>query len=302
MSKTTVILNPIAGRGAGARLSPQIAEYLRAHGLDFSLTMTTAPGHATVLARDAAMVRGGLVVVAGGDGTANEALNGLMQAGCKPEATALAILPIGTGNDFAFGAGLPLNLREACQLVARRESRLIDVGWMHADDEGPRYFGNGAGMGFDAIANIESRKVKRLRGFPLYLVAVLRTLAFYYDAPQIKISIDGDVISQPSLMISIMNGHRVGGGFYVTPGARMDDGLLDLCIAGKVSRLRMVGFVPQFMRGSHTNDPNITMRQGREVTVVSELPWAAHVDGEIYGLGARRFELRLFPRRLRLVC
>jgi diacylglycerol kinase (ATP) len=133
-------------------------------------------------------------------------------------------------------------------------------------------------------------------------VAVIRTLALYYEAPQTTIRIDEQELAQPSLMVTVMNGHRMGGGFYMTPGSRMDDGLLDLCIAAKVNRGKMVAFVPRFMRGTHITDSDITMTQGRQVTVVSESPWAGHVDGEIYGLGARRFEIELLPHRLRVIC
>ncbi len=302
MPRATVILNPIAGRGAGGRLSSQITESLSGYGLDFELAVTTAPGHATTLARDAAARGDEAVIAVGGDGTANEVLNGLMQADVDPNGTAFGVVPIGTGNDFAFGAGVSLDLQEACQVVARGKGRLLDVGLFHADNEEPRFFGNGIGIGFDAIANIESRKIKRLRGTLLYLVAVIRTLAFYYQAPQATIRVDGRELVQPSLLVSVMNGQRVGGGFYITPGSRMDDGWFDLCVARKVSRPKMVAFVPRFMRGTHVTDPDITMSQGRQVTIVSESPWAAHVDGEIYGVGACRFAVRLLPQRIYLIC
>jgi diacylglycerol kinase family enzyme len=193
-------------------------------------------------------------------------------------------------------------LWEACEVVAKGRSRFLDVGLFRADNEEPRFFGNGIGIGFDAVANIESRKIKRLRGTLLYLVAVIRTLAFYYDAPRITLCVDGEERVQPSLMISVMNGRRMGGGFYMTPTSEMDDGLLDLCLAGKVSRPKMVRFVPRFMRGTHTTDPDITMGQGRKVTIVSESPWAAQLDGEIYGVGASRYEVELFPQHIRLIC
>jgi diacylglycerol kinase (ATP) len=302
MSNTTVILNPSAGRGAGARLAPQISEWLAGSGLDFDLCATSAPGQATVLAREAAARGHHTVIAVGGDGTANEVLNGLMQANCDRDSIALGILPIGTGNDFAFGAGIPLDLGDACRVVARGQSRLVDVGRMHAENEEPVYFGNGTGVGFDAMANIESRKITRLRGYLLYLVAVIRTLAYYYHAPETIIQIDDDELAQPSLMISIMNGRRMGGAFYMTPASQMDDGLLDLCIAGKVDRPKMVSFLPRFMRGTHITDPAITMTQGQRVTVISDTPWAAQVDGEIYGVGAQRFEIELLPLRLRLIC
>jgi YegS/Rv2252/BmrU family lipid kinase len=302
MPKTLVILNPSAGRGAGARLAPQITEQLQGSGLQFEMETTTGPGQALVLAQQAARQGQEMVVAVGGDGTSNEVLNGLMQADGGPDGTEMAVVPIGTGNDFAFGAGIPMDLDEACRVVARGKSRLLDVGRMQADNEEPRFFGNGVGVGFDAMANIESRKIKRLRGSLLYLVAVIRTLAFYYHAPHTEIYIDDEELVQRSLMISVMNGRRMGGAFYLTPDSRMDDGLLDFCVAAGVSRGKMVAFVPRFMRGSHVTDPDITMGQVRKVTIVSESPWAAHLDGEIYGVGARRYEIELLPQRLRLIC
>ncbi len=302
MSKVAVVLNPIAGRGAGTRLSARIAECLHAYDLDFKLLTTEGPRHAVALAQQAAAQGAETLLAVGGDGTVNEVLNGLLQVAPGPDGVALGVLPIGTGNDFAFSAGLPLDWSEACRVVARGQSRILDVGRVRADNQGPLYFGNGVGLGFDAMVNIESRKVAWLRGFLVYLVALFRTIAIYYEAPCTEIRVDGREMVQPSLMVSVMNGVRIGGGFYTTPNARMDDGQLGLCIAGRVSRLKMLRFVPQFMRGSHVGDRDITMTEGRRVSVESELPWAAHVDGEIYGVGGRRFEIELFPRRLRLLC
>jgi diacylglycerol kinase (ATP) len=302
VSKTAVILNPTAGRGAGARLSARIVQHLREYGLDFEWSATVAPGHATVLARDA--VRRGIeaVVAVGGDGTVNEVLNGLARASEDPNGTKLGVLPIGTGNDFAYGAGLPLDLVEACRVVAQGKCRSLDVGCVHADNEAARYFGNGVGIGFDAMVNIESRRLKRLRGFLVYLVAVFKTLVVYYHAPRTTIQVDGECFEQSSLMVSVMNGRRLGGGFQVTPGSQMDDGLFDLCLADRMSRLRMLAFVPQFMLGTHTGDRHITMLRARHVQVVSDSPWASHVDGEIYGVGACRYEVTLLPNHLCLLC
>jgi YegS/Rv2252/BmrU family lipid kinase len=270
--------------------------------MQFEMATTAGPGHARHLAQEAGRQGRELVVAVGGDGTSNEVLNGLMQVDGGPDGTAMGVLPIGTGNDFAFGAGIPLHLQQACSVVARGRSRILDVGRIHADNEAPRFFGNGVGVGFDAVTNIESRKIKRLRGTLLYLVAALRTLAFYYEAPQAEIRMDDEELVQPSLMISVMNGRRMGGGFYMTPDSQMDDGLLDYCIAAKMGRPKMVTFVPRFMRGTHVTDPAVTMGQVRKVTIVSDSPWAAQLDGEIYGVGAKRYEIELLPQRLRLIC
>jgi diacylglycerol kinase (ATP) len=302
MSNVLAILNPTAGRGAGARLSPQIVEYLQESELDFELVATQAPGHAVQLAREAAKRCLVAVVAIGGDGTVHEVVNGLMQAGVGPEDTALGVVPIGTGNDFAVGVGLPSRLKDACQIASGRRGRVLDVGHFRAGSEEPRYFVNGVGMGFDAMANVESRKIKRLKGTLLYLVAVIRTLVFYYDAPRVALDVDGQELSMASLMISVMNGRTMGGGFLMTPTSEIDDGLLDLCIAAKVGRPKMVAFVPRFLRGTHVTDRDITMLQGRAVSVTSEAPWVAQVDGEIYGVGSSRYEVELLPQRLRLLC
>lgn len=302
MGPTTVILNPVAGRGAGARLAPRIADLLRGFGVDFQLFSTKAPGDAGAIAHQAAVLGQEAVIAVGGDGTFNEVLNGLMGAQTGLDGPALGVIPIGTGNDFAFGAGMSLDLERACRVVAGARSRIVDVGLFEAGNEPPRFFGNGIGVGFDAMANLESRKIKRLNGSLLYLVAVLRTLVFYYDAPHTVIRVDGAELVQRSLMISVMNGRRMGGGFYMTPNSSMEDGLLDLCIANKVGRPKMVAFVPRFMRGTHTTDRDITMMRGVRVTLDSESPWVSQVDGEIYGVGARHFAVEVFPQRLRLIC
>ncbi|MGD2041528.1 MAG: diacylglycerol kinase family lipid kinase [Anaerolineae bacterium] len=301
MSTALLIVNPTSGRGAWSRLSAGVKDWLREAGLDFDLVMTEAPGHATQIARQAAERAQRKIIAVGGDGTVNEVLNGMLQADLDPEKTVLGVLPIGTGNDFAVGADLSLKLEDACHVVMGCRTQTLDIGLFRPGEAEPRYFGNGIGVGFDAMANIESRKIKRLRGTLLYLVAVLRTLAFYYDAPQASIQLDDGEIAQPCLMISVMNGRTMGGGFQMTPDSRMDDGLLDLCIAAAVSRPKMISFVPRFLRGTHITDHDITMTQSRRVAIRSVTPWAAQVDGEIYGAGARQFEIELLPQRLRLL-
>lgn len=302
MSTALLIANPTSGRGAWSRLSARVKDRLHGAGFEFDLVLTKSPGHATELAHEAVCGGRRKIVAVGGDGTVNEVLNGVLQAELEPGCTVLGVLPIGTGNDFAVGANLPIKLEDACQVIARGRTRSLDVGLFHPGDEEPRYFGNGVGVGFDAMANIESRKITRLRGTLLYLVAVLRTLAFYYDAPQATIQLDEDEIAQPCLMISIMNGRTMGGGFQMTPHSQMDDGLLDLCVAAAVSRPKMVAFVPRFLRGTHITDRDIKMARSRRVAIRSVKPWAAQVDGEIYGAGASQFEIELLPRRLHLLC
>jgi YegS/Rv2252/BmrU family lipid kinase len=235
----------------------------------------------------------------GGDGTSNEVLNGLMAAREAGEGeAAMGVLCVGTGNDFAYGMGIPLDLEEGCAALARGRTRRVDVG--HA--RGFRYFGNGIGIGFDAAVNVVASRLRRLRGFLVYLIAVLRTLLFYYRAPLTRIELDDQTLEQPALMISVMNGRRMGGGFLMTPFSRPDDGLFDLCIGKKMSQLEMLSFVPRFMKGTQVGDPRVTMARSRRVRVtVRDGTQVVHADGETLALDVRELDLEVIPQALSVV-
>jgi len=296
MADQLVIVNPIAGRGAGERVIPRIVRLLREHGLSFDLVRTERPWHAAELARQAVVSGYRTVVAVGGDGTSNEVLNGLMAAREAGEGeAAMGVLCVGTGNDFAYGMGIPLDLEEGCAALARGRTRRVDVG--HA--RGFRYFGNGIGIGFDAAVNVVA---SRLRRFLVYLIAVLRTLLFYYRAPLTRVELDDQTLEQPALMISVMNGRRMGGGFLMTPFSRPDDGLFDLCIGRKMSQLEMLSFVPRFMKGTQVGDPRVTMARSRRVRVtVRDGTQVVHADGETLALDVRELDLEVVPQALRVV-
>jgi diacylglycerol kinase (ATP) len=305
MKKYKIVANPAAGGGTGARAIPRVEEMLVRCGLDFDIVRTERPWHGAILAQEAAMTGWDVVVAAGGDGTSNEVINGLMEAKLagKP-APALGILSIGRGNDFAHGVNVPYDLERACQVLVEDHRRVIDVGRV-AGGRYPqgRYFGNCVGVGFDAIGTIEVTKLPRLGGFLSFFVAVLKTIFLYYQAPLITVAYDGQTLTQPSLMVSVMNGQRLGGGFIMAPDAKPDDGLFDLCIAGEVSRPRMFGLIPHFLRGTQaTQEPIRTGRAARiSITAVDgSLP--AHTDGEILCVDGDHLEIELLPRQIAVVC
>ncbi len=300
MARYKVIVNPIAGGGAGEQAILRIERMLSGYGLDFDLVRTERPWHAADLAQEAVAAGYDAVIALGGDGTSNEVLNGLVQAKQAGVGTcAMGVLCVGTGNDFAYGVGIPLDLEEGCRALARGRTRWIDVG--HA--AGMRYFGNGIGIGFDAVVNIQAARMTRVRGFLRYLLAVLRTLLFYYHAPLTTIQVDEQVIEQPTLMTSVMNGRRMGGGFLMTPDAAPDDGLFDFCIAAKMNQLQMLSFVPRFLRGTQGGEKRITMGRARRVVVTcKESSLVAHADGETLCLDAHRLELELLPRHIEVIC
>ena len=305
MTKYRIIVNPTAGRGAGERTVPMVKRLLGEHGLDFDIVRTERVWHAADLAREAAAAGCDVVVALGGDGTANEVLNGLMRARREDgNACAMGVLCVGTGNDFAYGVGIHLDLEAGCLALAQGHRRTIDVGRVVGGlyPQG-RFFGNGVGVGFDAAAGFEAAKLTRLSGFLCYIVAVLKTVFLYYKAPLTSIEYDDQTLTQPSLLISIMNGRRMGGGFLMAPEGKPDDGLFDLCIAHEVSRARIFGLVPHFMRGTQATQEPIRMGQARHVVIEAikgVLP--AHADGETLCTEGRRLEVELLPRQVDVIC
>jgi YegS/Rv2252/BmrU family lipid kinase len=265
---------------------------------------TQAPRHAIELAEHASVQGCDVVVAVGGDGTANETLNGLARARLnKAGNAALGLIRVGRGNDFGYGIGAPEGIEAACQALAQNLRKWIDVGFVRGGDypQG-RYFGNAVGIGFDAVVGFEALKLKRLHGFPSYFVAALKTIFLYFQAPTVRIEYDNQVVTQPALMVSVMNGRRLGGGFMMAPEGQIDDGLFDLTIAGQVSKAGVIALLPRFMQGTQFGHPAISTAQTAKVTVTAEkgsLP--AHMDGETLCEAGERLEIEILPKALEVL-
>jgi diacylglycerol kinase (ATP) len=302
MTRYRIIVNPASGKGAGARLYPKIEKSLQDLHLDFELVRTERPWHAAELAAQAAHGNIDVVAAVGGDGTANEVLNGLIlarsQGGGRP---AMAVVPTGRGNDFGFSMGAPVGLEQSLQALVNFKTRTIDVGRVSGGDypQG-RYFGNGVGIGFDALTGFEAAKLP-LTGFAAYLVAALRTI-FLMNAPEVEIELDQEKLVQSSLMVSIMNGRRLGGGFWTAPQGIPDDGLFDLCIARQVSKLQVVLIIPRFLKGTQAGHPAIHITRSQRVKVTARQgSLAAHADGETLCYAGQELTLEVLPGALELV-
>ncbi len=312
MTRIFVILNPTSGRGAGALAEEALRAGLQAGGAEYELVKTTAPGEAIKLAQQAADAGDwDIIAAAGGDGTLNEVLNGLLRAqennqggGSNMPAPALGLIPIGRGNDFGFGAGVPASLDEAVRVLCRNQRHPIDALLVKGGDyPDGRYVGNGVGIGFDAVVGFEAAKLKGLTGFPSYIVAALKTIFLYFKAPQVHIETDTLTFDRSALMVSVMNGRRMGGGFMMAPEASMQDGWIDVCIARQVSKPAIFGLIPKFMEGTQVGHPAIQMLRTKTITVSaldgSALP--AHADGETLCLAGKRLEIVLKPGAVEMV-
>jgi len=300
-----IIVNPTSGRGSGGRSVPQIEKLLIEYGLNFEIVQTEHPWHAAELAQEGAVEGFDVVVAAGGDGTVNEIINGLMTAkGANTNRPALGVLSVGRGNDFAFGMNIPTNLEAGCKTLASNQRRSIDVGRVEGGlyPQG-RYFGNGVGIGFDAVVGFEALKLKRLHGFPSYLVAALKTIFLYFHAPKVKITFGDEIRELPVLMVSIMNGRRMGGGFMMAPQGLSDDGLLNVCIVHQVSRPQIFSLIAKFIQVTQDAHPaiqRIHTQQLRVTALQGVLP--AHADGETLCKDGTELSLALLPSQIELIC
>ena len=305
MTKYKIIVNPTSGRGTAAEAVPDLERFLREHNMEFDLVLTERPEHAVELAKQAALDGFDVVVVAGGDGTANEVINGLMLAKkSDADGVAMGVIAIGRGNDFAFGVNVPPGLEEGCRVLVEDFRTSMDVGLVTGGlyPEG-RYFGNGVGIGFDAVVGFEALKMTRLHGFLSYIVAAIKTIFLYYQAPLVRIEFDGQTMDKHTLMVSIMNGRRMGGGFMMAPDSGIDDGLLDLCIAEQVSKARIFALIPRFMAGTQASQPSIqTGRTPSIVVTALEGSLPAHADGETLCTEGQQLKMEILPRQIEIIC
>jgi YegS/Rv2252/BmrU family lipid kinase len=299
-----VIFNPTAAAGSVRRLAPDLKACLERGaeraGVEWEWVETQAPEHAIELAREAAVNGCEMVVAAGGDGTVNEVVNGLVRASHQGHQATLGVIPTGTGNDFAWLAGIPLNPLAACQRLFDGQTRVVDVGHIREANGRERYFDNGCGAGFDAVVSLQAQGLKKWLGGLVYIVAVLKTIVFHYHAPAFRMTFDGRELTRPTLMLTIGKGKRHGGAFLSTPRAEQDDGWLDVCIVGKLNRLGMLRAVPSFMRGEQESNPQVQLERARHVMVEASAPQVIHLDGEIFATDARRFEVSVVPGVLRV--
>lgn len=300
----SIVLNPAAGGGKGRRLLPKVRQALADAGLTYELAISEFPGQAVDLTERAVAAGCKVVVAAGGDGTVNEVINGLMQARQKGLPTAaLGVLCVGRGNDFASGVGIPANLDLACQVLRANQHRVIDLGRVTGGKHPQgRYFGNCVGVGFDAVGTIEASRLPNLGGFLSYLIAVFRTIFLYNQAPLARIQLDEQELIQRSLLVSIMNGRRIGGGFIMAPQAQPDDAWLDICIADQMSPWQILKMIPHFTRGTQESQKGIRMARARKVSIESlDYPIPAQTDGEIISIEGMKLEVELLPDQLEVV-
>lgn len=300
--KVKLIVNPNADLGRAWQISGNLRPIVEEFGgADWSGTVY--PTHAVELARTAAEDGYQIVIAVGGDGTAHEVANGLMQAP-RERRPGMGIVPVGSGNDFAHAVGMDASPYVALKQIFNGKPKPIDVGRLRDNHGRQEYWVNTLGIGFDATATIRSRRFTAVRGFFVYLLAVLQTIALNHDAPNMQIQTDEEQWSRQQLMMVLCNGPREGGGFHVQPAARVDDGLFHYASIGKVSRLMMLRILPEVMRGTHGRMKDVRMGKFTNLTLQADAPLYIHMDGEIFagfGTDVRDLRVEMLPGELEMI-
>jgi YegS/Rv2252/BmrU family lipid kinase len=297
MDKLLVILNPWAGRGAAGKRQPELAAALQAAGVEHEIVNTHARGGATELAWQGIERGFGRIAAVGGDGTINEVVNGIKGAEASlGRRVPLGIIPLGTGSDFikSLGDVEANDIAGGIRRATGASVRPVDLGRVRVGDGEPRYFINALGMGLDAQVAAESLKLTKLKGLAVYLVAILRALVNYKAHPM-HVEYDGQRLHRRLLFASTANGRCQGGGFWLTPDASIDDGLLDLCLVDKMRLDEIIRHIPKVMEGTHTSLRQVTMARARRITVTSAAPIPVATDGEVISTDARSVTVETFP-------
>jgi YegS/Rv2252/BmrU family lipid kinase len=289
--KLVVITNPYAGRGRVKRFVGTFVSHAESTGRNLDVLHTEGPGHAIELGRRAAETAD-VVCIVGGDGTVHEVVNGLM-----PNPVPIAVVPYGSGNDFARLMECPRTAEELFSVIDDGMGVRLDV-----LDCGLRYCVNSCGLGFEAQVTKNSRSIRWLKGLPLYLLAVGKALTEFH-CPQVVITLEeGEAFTGERLLVSVGNGVSAGGGFYLTPNAAPDDGQIDVCVVKKMGRSRMLRLLPLSLKGAHTERPEVEMRRTRSLTVTCDEPLHVHIDGEYLGDDYPTLSFKVLDRRLPVLC
>jgi len=300
--KIKIILNPMADMGNAWRVARDLRSITEEHG-GIEWSGTVYPGHAIELARQAGNDGYDLVIAMGGDGTVHEVMNGLMQVP-ENKRPILGIVPVGSGNDFGHGIGASTTPTAALRRAINGEPSAVDLGLMTDQQGRKEYFDNTLGIGFGAIVTIRSHQLPFLRGFLMYLTAVIQTIILDHNPIKMQIETDTEKWEQKVIYLVLCNGAREGGGFLIAPEAKIDDGILHYAMITDVSRPMMFRIVPEVMKGTHGRFKQVRMGTCKKFTISADRPLYIHADGEIYsgpGTDLRGASFEILPHALKVI-
>ena len=282
-----LIVNPHAGGGRAMRLLPGVEAALRGMGRAFRVEPTVSMQHARELARSARDA-GEIVAAMGGDG-----ITGAVAGELRDGAGLLAILPGGRGNDFARKLGIPSDPVEACELLDSGVERRVDL----AEAGGVAFLGI-LSAGIDSDVQVIANSTRLPLGTNVYAYGALRALASWTQAGW-DVEVDGAERGFSGYSVAVSNSGVFGGGMWLVPDASVEDGMLDVLLIAEKSKLAYLRGLPRVFKGTHLQDPAVTLLRGREVKFGADRPFTAYADGD--PVAPLPLTVRVLPGALRVV-
>ncbi len=304
MNDWLVIVNPNAGIGKAKKDWVQISGLLSRRGFDYLVRFTEGPLHATDLVAEHIEKGFRKVIVVGGDGTMNEAVNGIFKQKSVPTtAISLGMISVGTGNDWGRTFNIPRDYEKAIAVLKKEHSMLQDAGtvsFYNSDQKQERYFINMAGLGFDGLVaqKTNADKVKGKSNPLLYLVNLLSSL-FTFKSCGTRVVVDGQEVKDKIFSISIGIGKYNGGGMQQAPDAKPDDGLFDITLIKHMTKLSVIANVNRLYNGTIKKHKQVEGMMGKNVIIESDKPVLLETDGE--SLGHSPFEFNIVPQSIRVI-
>lgn len=293
LGRTIAIVNPSAGGGRARRVWPQIRQTLQDAKLSFQEVMTRSPQEGMEIAAAAGADGYETIISVGGDGTTHWVVNGLMRSKTTPP-PALAFIPEGTANELPRCLAIPFNARGAIEVLLGGVRRRVDVGQVN-----DRFFATIAGVGFDAeVAHLVNGWPRWVKGKTVYVAGILWKLATYRPVES-QITLDGRTQRVNLFLLAAANTNWYGGGFYMAPHARIDDGLLAVVYATDLSKVETLAVLPKVFSGRHLQHPKVAHTSVRDVLVECDSPLVVHADGEIVGRVPVAF--RIVPKAIEVI-
>jgi diacylglycerol kinase (ATP) len=303
--KWLVIVNPNAGVKKGTKDWPGIAKHLERSGLPAEVVFTEHRGHAKYLAEEGILRGFRQIAVAGGDGTMNEVMNGILtQKEIPSSSIVLGMIPVGTGNDWCRTFDIPFNYPEAIQLLVRRQTLIQDAGKVQyfVDNEPQvRYFMNIAGMGYDAlVADKTNISKENGHGGPLTYLYFIFAGLFPYKFVEAIVEIDDEIVFKGDLFsMNVGICKYSGGGMKQVPFAIPDDGLFDITLIRRAPKWMVIRYANKLYDGTHVQLPFISTFRGKNVRLRALDKISLEADGE--SLGHSPFVYEIIPKSIQVI-
>jgi YegS/Rv2252/BmrU family lipid kinase len=296
------IVNPTSGKGKGKKVIPQIIDHCSHQNIDYEIIETKYRLHATDIVKDK-LNKFEIIISVGGDGTLNEVINGFD----GKTKSILGVLPVGSGNDFTKNIGFTNKVEHNLNILTNNNYciKSVDVGYVEISEELNNEqkfhrFINNCGIGFDAYVGHLNQTNKKLSGILSYIYAVIKAL-FNYHIMEANIKINDFEIKGRKLLISVGNGICSGGGFYLNPDAKINDGMLDFTILDAITRRRLLSALPLALinRVKSVKEANFYKSNGIEIKL--ENPYYIHCDGEIVSTKCSKVKMLVEQNAIKVI-